>query len=68
MMASENELRREIAQIQRLNLAYLQTPKPDFVKMNDHARREQRLKDIMHELKLMTERKKLSVGPPLSRL
>jgi replicative DNA helicase len=49
-------LRREIAEIQRLNLAYLQTPKPDFMAMNDHARREQRLREIMDELKSMTGR------------
>jgi hypothetical protein len=48
-------LRREIAEIQRLNLAYLQTPRPGFSEMNDHARREQRLKEIMDELKSMTE-------------
>jgi hypothetical protein len=43
-------LRAEIAEIQRLNLAYLQTPRPDVDAMNDHARREQRLREIMHEL------------------
>jgi hypothetical protein len=47
-------LRREIGEIQRLNLAYLQTPKPGFVAVHDHARREQRVKEIMHELKSMT--------------
>jgi hypothetical protein len=47
-------LRREIAEIQRLNLAYLQTPQPGFAAMNDHARREQRLKEIMDELESMT--------------
>jgi hypothetical protein len=51
-------LRREIAELQKLNLAYLQTPTPSFVAMNDHARREQRLREIMDELKLMTEWKK----------
>jgi len=39
-------LRREIGEIQKLNLAYLQTPKPGFVESNDHARREQRLREI----------------------
>jgi hypothetical protein len=36
-------LRREIAEIQKLNLVYLQTPKPDVMAMKDHQRREQRL-------------------------
>jgi hypothetical protein len=48
-------LRREIAEIQKLNLAYLQMPRPDAVAMSDHARREQRLKEIMDELKSMTD-------------
>jgi hypothetical protein len=48
-------LRREIAELQRFNLAYLQTPKPGFVEMNDHARREQRLKEIFAELNSMTD-------------
>ncbi len=52
-------LRREIAEIQKLNLAYLQMPRPDFSAMNDHARRNQRLREIMDELKSMTEWKKL---------
>jgi hypothetical protein len=52
------ELRREIAELQKLNLAYLQTPKPDFSAMNDHARREQRLREIMNELQSMTDWKK----------
>jgi hypothetical protein len=51
-------LRREIADIQKLNLAYLQMPRPDFNAMNDHARRDQRLKEIMDELRSMTEWKK----------
>jgi hypothetical protein len=51
-------LRQEIAEIQRLNLAYLQTPRPDFSAMNDHARREQRLREIMDELQSMTDWKK----------
>jgi len=45
-------LRREIADIQKLNLEYLQTPKPSFIAMNDHARRAQRLREIMDELKV----------------
>jgi hypothetical protein len=48
-------LRQEIAEIQKLNLAYLQTPRPDFGAMNDHARRELRLKEIMDELRSMTD-------------
>ncbi len=51
-------LRREIAEIQKLNLAYSQMPRPDFIAMNDRVRREQRLKEIMDELKSMTDWKK----------
>jgi hypothetical protein len=51
------ELRRQIAVIQKLNLAYLQTPKPSFTAMNDHARREEKLREIMDELRAMTESK-----------
>ena len=51
-------LRQEIAEIQRLNLAYLQTPRPNFVEIADHARREQRLREIMVELRSMTDWKK----------
>jgi hypothetical protein len=51
-------MRREIAEIQRLSLAYLQMPRPHPVAMNDHARRDERLKEIMDELKSMTEWKK----------
>jgi hypothetical protein len=51
-------LRREIAEIQKLNLAYLQKPRPDAVAMGDHQRREQRLKEIMDELNSMTDWKK----------
>jgi hypothetical protein len=51
-------LRREIAELQRLNLAYLQMPRPHPVAMHDHERREQRLREIMDELKSMTEWKK----------
>jgi hypothetical protein len=52
------ELRREIAEIQKLNLAYLQRPRPDFSAMSDQERRDQRLREIMDELKSMTEWKK----------
>ena len=51
-------LRREIAETQKLNLAYLQMPRPHPVAMNDHERREQRLQEIMDELQSMTEWKK----------
>ena len=51
-------LRREIAEIQKLNLAYLQMPRPHPVAIHDHARREQRLKAIMDELQSMTEWKR----------
>jgi hypothetical protein len=50
-------LRQEIAEIQKLNLEYLQTPRPDYREMDAHTRREQRLKDIMRELKSMAPRK-----------
>jgi hypothetical protein len=51
-------LRREIAEIQKLNLGYFQMPRPHPVAINDHARREQGLKEIMDELESMTEWKK----------
>ena len=51
-------LRREIAEIQKLNLAYLQMPRPDFNAMNEQARPEERLREIMAELKSMTDWKK----------
>ena len=52
------ELRREIAEIQKLNLAFLQMPRPDFMAMNDHERRQQRLREIMDELRSMNDWKK----------
>ena len=51
-------LRREIAEIQELNLAYSQRPRPDALAMSDRERREQRLKEIMEELRSMTDWKK----------
>jgi hypothetical protein len=48
-------LRREIAEIQKLNLAYLQSPRHSFMETGDHALREQRLREIMAELKSMTD-------------
>jgi hypothetical protein len=51
-------LRQEIAEIQRLNLAYWQTPRPNFSAMEDNARREQRLREILNELESMTDWKK----------
>ena len=51
-------LRREIAHIQRLNLEYLQEPSPHPVAASDRVRRQQRLKEIMRELKSMTDWKK----------
>jgi hypothetical protein len=51
-------LRREIAEIQKVNLAYLQTPRPDFTAVNEHERREQRLREIMDELQSMNDWKK----------
>ena len=51
-------LRREIAEIQKLDLAYLKTPRPDFMARNGHLKREQRLQEIVDELKSMTDWKK----------
>jgi hypothetical protein len=51
-------LRREIAEIQELNLADRQKPIRHFNSMNDHERREQRLREIMDELRSMTDWKK----------
>jgi hypothetical protein len=51
-------LRREIAEIQELNLADRRMPIRRFMAMNDHERREQRLREIMAELESMTEWKK----------
>jgi hypothetical protein len=48
-------LRREIAEIQKLNLAYLQLPRPQGTVAGDHERREQRLREIIAELKSMTD-------------
>jgi hypothetical protein len=50
--------RREIAELQKLNLAHLQKPRPDYCAINDHGMREQRLKEIMNELNAMTGWKK----------
>jgi hypothetical protein len=57
-MTSKPQVRRRIAVIHKLNLAYLQTPKPSFTPMNEHARREQTLREIMDELRAMTESKR----------
>jgi hypothetical protein len=51
-------LRQEIAAIQKQNLAYMQMPRPDFIAMEDHARRDKRLREIMDELKSMTDWKR----------
>ena len=51
-------LRQEIVEIQKLNLAYLQRPRPDFCAKHDHTRRAQRLREILDELKSMTDWKK----------
>jgi hypothetical protein len=50
-------LRREIAEIHKLNLEYFQRPSLYTTAAGDHERREQRLREIMAELKAMTERK-----------
>jgi hypothetical protein len=49
-------LRREIAEIQKRNLEYLQ--RPHFTAMHDHERRQQRLRQIMDELESTTDWKK----------
>ena len=51
-------LRQEISEIQKLNLAYLQMPRRDYMAIEAHTRREQRLKEILNELKSMTTWKK----------
>jgi len=51
-------LRREIAEIQKLNLEYSHGHGPGSAAMSDHQRREQRLKEIMDELRSMTDWKK----------
>jgi hypothetical protein len=51
-------LRQEISEIQKLNLAYLQKPRPHPVAMHDHERRGQRLREIMDELESMTDWKR----------
>ena len=51
-------LRREIAEIQGLNLEYLRLPRRDCPATSDHERRVQRLKEIMEELRSMTGWKK----------
>ncbi|MGA8151157.1 MAG: hypothetical protein WB952_09420 [Terriglobales bacterium] len=52
-------LRREIAELQRLNLVYSQNPRPDHLAKSDHERRELRLREIMDELNSMTDWKKV---------
>jgi hypothetical protein len=52
-------LRREIAELQKLNLEYLQMPRPSFLATSDQQRREQRLSEIMDELRSMTDWKEL---------
>jgi hypothetical protein len=47
-------LRHQISEIHKLNLEYLRMHRPDFAAMEAHELREQRLKDIMRELKSMT--------------
>jgi hypothetical protein len=48
-------LRREIAEIQKLNLEYFQKPSLYTSAAGEYERREQRLREIMAELKSMTE-------------
>jgi hypothetical protein len=51
-------LRREIAEIQQHNLAYLEKQRPDSGARYDHIRRARRLREILDELKTMTDRKR----------
>ena len=50
-------LRQEVAAIQEQS-AYMQMPRPGFVAMENHARRDPRLQEILAELKSMTDWKK----------
>ena len=52
------ELRREIAEIQTLNLYYSQKPRLYVMAEGGHERRQERLKEIMDELRSMTDWKK----------
>jgi hypothetical protein len=52
------ELRREIAEIQELNLAYVEKHGFDSTALSNHQRREQRLLEILGELKSMTDWKR----------
>jgi hypothetical protein len=52
------ELRREMAEIQKQNLAFLQMPRPDSTALHHYERRQQRMREIMDELKSMTDWKK----------
>jgi phage/plasmid-associated DNA primase len=51
-------LRREIAEIQKLNLAHLQTPQANIRALYEYQRRQERLQQIMDELKSMSDWKK----------
>jgi hypothetical protein len=51
-------LRREIAEIQESSLAYLQKPRGNITAVYEHQRRQERLQQIMDELKSMTDWKK----------
>jgi hypothetical protein len=51
-------LRREIAELKMLNLANSQKSLTDPRAMSDRERREQRLREIMEELRSMTEWKR----------
>jgi hypothetical protein len=48
-------LRREIDEIQKLNLEWFQKPRLYTTAAGDYERRKQRLREIMDELKSMTE-------------
>lgn len=51
-------LRREIAEIQKRNLEYSEKRSREFGAISDNERREQRLREIIDELKSMTDWKK----------
>jgi hypothetical protein len=53
------KLRDEIAQISEANRLYLQSGKNKLGAAGDHARRLQRLQDILDELVALTDWKKL---------
>ncbi|HEX8815643.1 MAG TPA: hypothetical protein VF753_09095 [Terriglobales bacterium] len=48
-------LKREIVEIQQRNLKHSQTPQPNLMAFYNHRRRQERLQQIMEELRAMME-------------